>query len=66
MTKKNREYSTLPPMELEIALEQMKVHMPLMIEYEQLKAQQLRAKYDALIEAGFTLEQALELCKAPL
>ena len=65
MIKKDKEYETLPPMALEIALEQLKIHMPLMVEYEQLRAQQLRAKYDALTDAGFTPEQALELCKVP-
>ena len=55
----------LVPLELEIALEQLKLTMPQMCEYQTLLAQQLRAKYDGLIKAGFTAEQALELCKGP-
>ena len=53
-------------MELEIALEQMELSMEQMCKYEKLKAIQLKAKYNGLIEAGFTEVQALEICKGGL
>ena len=51
----------LPEMSLEIALEQMQANSPLLAEYEKLRAAQLFARYDALIQSGFTKEQALDL-----
>lgn len=51
----------LPEMSLEIALEQMQANAPVMIEYEKLRAIQLHARYKALIKAGFTDVQALDL-----
>jgi hypothetical protein len=36
-----------------------------MIEFEQLNARLVRAKYLALLEQGFTEQQALELCRKP-
>ena len=41
----------------------MKSKMPLLIENIFLIAQLTRAKYNALLNEGFTKEQALELCK---
>lgn len=39
-------------------------NVPLFIEYTQLTAEVRRAKYTSLIAAGFTKEEALEMCKA--
>jgi hypothetical protein len=38
-------------------------NMDLIAEYHLLSAKIIKARYNALIEEGFTKEQALELCK---
>ena len=53
----------LPHLSIEIALEQLQANMPIMVEYQQLVAKQMRARYVALITEGFTEAQAIELCK---
>ena len=49
--------------ELRQALETHRRNLPLLIEYEQLQAQVTRKKFLALIDEGFTANEALELCK---
>ena len=44
-------------------LEELKRMLPEMIEYVQVMATLHKAKYDALIKAGFNDPQAIELCK---
>lgn len=46
------------------ALDQMKHNMELMQENERLLAKIKYAKFEALVTAGFTEAQALELCKS--
>lgn len=50
------------PDEFKAALENLKRQMPMLIEHAQLVAKIRRASYQALIEAGFTEAQALDLC----
>jgi hypothetical protein len=52
--------------ELKAALETLKRDLPTFLEYQAVIAKIKRAQYDALIEAGFSPEQALELCKGSL
>lgn len=51
------------PDELKMALREMQKSMDSMDEYMTLIAKITKAKYDALIEEGFTHEDAIELCK---
>ncbi len=53
----------LPEMSVEIALEQLVANMPLLVEYEKIRAKQVHARYKALLNVGFDEKQALELCK---
>lgn len=46
------------------ALRQMREGLAMLIEYQQLNAQLIRARYDALLKQGFSESQAIELCKA--
>lgn len=46
------------------ALRMLRKSVDLFIEHAELTAKIRRAKYLALIDAGFTKEEALELCKA--
>lgn len=49
--------------ELAQAVKNLRDNMPAFIELAQLQAAQMRAKYIALVNAGFDAAQALELCK---
>lgn len=53
----------IPPSASELNVEQMRGDMGGMIEGSKMLAKLLRAKYLALIDEGFTKEQALELSK---
>jgi hypothetical protein len=48
------------------ALRNLQQQMPLMLECVEQQAQMTKAKYDALIRAGFSKEEALELCKGKI
>ena len=52
-----------PPIITKKALDQMKIDLPGMLEYIIIMAEMTKAKYDAMIDQGFTKEEALELCK---
>ena len=54
------------PNELKEAIKIMKEEMSELIEHTKLMAQLTKVKYDALVEQGFTPEQAIELSKNPL
>jgi len=47
------------------AMEKLRRALPQLIELEIIRAKVAKAKYDALINEGFTAEQALEMCKQP-
>jgi len=49
--------------ELAQAVKNLRDNLPAFLELARLQAVQMRAKYLALIEAGFDQAQALELCK---
>jgi hypothetical protein len=65
MSDKNKKdlSSILFSQDFQDAVIRMRLMMEPQIEYLKLKAVLHKAKYDALIENGFTPEQALELCK---
>jgi hypothetical protein len=65
MSDKNKKdlSSILFSQDFQDAVIRMRLMMEPQIEYLKLKAKLQKAKYDALIENGFTPEQALELCK---
>ncbi len=52
--------------ELKQAVRTMRDIMPDYIEYLKIDAQLRREKFKALIESGWTEDQAVELCKGPL
>ena len=45
------------------AVAAMRDNLPAMIEFQKLNAKLIRARYLALVDAGFTESQALELCQ---
>ena len=47
---------------LEENLYNLKINLPLFIQYETIMAHVKRAKYLAMIKEGFSEEQALKLC----
>ena len=49
--------------EMKASVAAMKTQKELLIEYQQLVAPILKAKYDALIEQGFEKEEAINLCR---
>lgn len=51
------------PDEIAEAVRQMKKTLPHLIEYQAIVAKLHRASYEAHIEAGFSADQALILCK---
>lgn len=50
--------------EMQAAVENLKRNLPIFLEHVWLIAQIRKASYDALIEQGFTPEQALVLCQS--
>ena len=49
--------------EPEVGLSRLLTMLPLLTQYAQMNAKLHKAKYDALIMAGFDEKQSLELCK---
>lgn len=49
--------------EMKDAIRKMKKMLPEWIEYHQIAAKIQKAKFDALLEEGFSEAQAIELCK---
>jgi hypothetical protein len=49
--------------EMEAGLLHFKENLTTILEYNQIAAQLMRCKYNALIDEGFNPEQALVLCK---
>lgn len=49
--------------ELAMAVETHQRNIPYLIKYQQLQAKVTWQKYKALIDQGFTLQEAFELCK---
>ncbi len=52
----------LPSSELKQALSEFRRTLPELIEFHKLEAEIWRHKYKALIEQGFTVAEALQLC----
>jgi len=50
--------------EMEMALDETKEKLPYLIQNTVLTAKLLKAKYDNLVDAGFTPEQAMDIVKA--
>lgn len=49
--------------ELRRVLEEHRRNVPLLIEYQQIQAKVTRKKFLALTREGFTVNEAIELCK---
>lgn len=47
------------------SVKNMRENLPALMEFEQLQARLSRHKFQALVEAGFSEQQALELCRRP-
>lgn len=54
----------LTKIELEMALDQMEETLPYLIKRQSQNAKLLKAKFDTLIETGFTEQQAIEIIKS--
>lgn len=61
--KNKKDLSEILSSDFQDAVVRMRLMMDVHIEYMKLKAKLQKEKYDALVEVGFTSEQALELCK---
>ena len=48
------------------AIKQLRENMPAMLEYAALQGKIAKARYDALVSAGFSIEQAMRLCTQPI
>ena len=63
MAENRKELANIFSSELRDAVIRMRLTMDVQLEYLVLKAKLQKAEYDALVDNGFTSEQALELCK---
>ena len=63
MAENRKELANIFSSELRDAVIRMRLTMDVQLEYLVLKAKLQKAEYDALVDNGFTPEQALELCK---
>ncbi len=52
-----------PPDEIAAAMEGLKRNEPHMMEYHKYNARALRVKYLALVDEGFSISEALILCR---
>lgn len=50
--------------EAELMVDQIREILPAQLQLAPLHAQQIRAKYNALVKEGFTKEEALEIVKS--
>lgn len=46
------------------ALRQMRASLAVLIEYQAMNAQIIRARYEALLKEGFSEQQAIDLCRS--
>lgn len=49
--------------QLQIELRAMRATIPIRVEVEQMEAEVIRAKFNALVKQGFTEDQAIQLCR---
>lgn len=59
----NQPTGKLTPIEMEMAIDEVKRNLPYMIQSAAISAKVLKAKYDSLVSEGFTEKQALEIIK---
>jgi hypothetical protein len=63
MNEVSHNFSDLKAKVLSDEIENMRVILPLMIEHQSIYAKITRAKFLALLDAGFTRQEAFALCK---
>ncbi|WP_433958559.1 hypothetical protein [Cytobacillus horneckiae] len=64
MGAKDKPNGKLTPIEMEMALEEMKKNLPFLIENWKIDAKSMYGRYQALQDAGFNEKQAFEIVKA--
>lgn len=63
MKEATHNFSDIKEKKFAADIEEMKLTLPSMIAFQSIQAQITRAKFLALIEAGFTRQEAFQLCK---